>query len=212
MATATATRKRKATKRVDVKKTMTNINETLINTTEDIIENTVETGEKYQKLFAKTLKKSEPIIEKQVDIVFDTFESLKDQYEFGTVRFKKLIGWNDKKVAKFRKDANKRINIWRKKAEDVVESVQEDLSVVNKVIPAPSKTTKSSTTRASKLTVIDGIGPKLEKALKSGGINTVNALAKSNVTKLNKIIEKAGPRFRNVNPGKWIKEAKAITK
>ena len=212
MATATATRKKKAARRVDVKKTVNNINETLINTTEELIDNTVITGEKYQKLFSKSLKKSQPIIEKQVDMAFDTLESIKDQYEFGTVRFKKLIGWNDKKAVKFRKDATKRFNSWRKKAEDVVESVQEDLSVVNKIVPAPSKTSKATVVKMNDLKVIDGIGPKLEKVLKTGGITTINALSKTNVTKLNKLVEKAGPRFRNVNPTKWINEAKSIIK
>lgn len=162
MARATTAKKRRSTKKVSVKSTLTNLNNTLINNSEELIETSVATGEKYQKLFVKSLKKTQPLVDKQVDIVFDTLESIKDQYDFGTVRFKKLIGWNDKTLNNWKKNARKNLKELRKNAEETVtdirktaeetvENFQVELGVRAKAVPAPVAATKS--TKATKKVV-----------------------------------------------------------
>jgi len=237
---ATATKRRKTTKKVTVKNTLNDLNTALITGSEELIDTAVITGEKYQKLFAKSVKKSTPLVEKQVDIMFETMESLKDQFDFGTVRFKKLIGWNDKAVAKFRKNATKRVEKIRKNAEDRIDAVQSDLNELIPAIPAPSKAVKQVevtakkavtktrkvaarktkaiaktakvVTKANDLKVIDGIGPKMEKVLKSGGIKTINNLAKASVASVEKTIEKSGASLRGASVKSWISQAKKINR
>lgn len=218
---ATATKKRKTTRKVSIKKSLVDLNSRLVNTSEEVIDGTVLTGEKYQKLFAKTVKKSEPIIEKQVDIVFDTLEELKDQYQTGAQRFRKLIGWKD--IKKSTKNTLKSI---RKSAEDRVDAIQNEVQVRAKSVGIPTKV-KSVQTKAKKVTnkvapasknlqtdlkVIDGIGPKMEGILKAGGIKTVEGLAKSSVVQIEKAIAKSGSTFRAVNSESWLKQAKQLSK
>jgi len=221
MATATTTKKRKSTKRPTVKKTLNDLNLTLINTSEELIEGSITTGEKYQKLIAKSIKKSQPIIEKNVDIAFDTLESIKDQVDFGTVRFKKLIGWNDKTIKNFRKNATNRVKTFRKNAEDRIEDIQNDITArvtgetekAEKVVTSRAKSvTRKTATVANDLKAIDGIGPKMEKVLRAGGIKTIKGLAGSTVAKIEKAIEKSGSSFRAVNAGSWIAQAKKLAK
>lgn len=238
MATATATKRRKTAKKASVKNTLADLNNALINNSEELIDAAVITGEKYQKLFAKSVKKSTPLVEKQVDIVFDTIESLKDQFDFGTVRFKKLIGWNDKAVAKFRKNATKRVEAIKNNVEETIDAVQTELNERIPAIPAPTKAIKevevvakkavvktkkvaarktkavAKTTKvvANDLKVIDGIGPKMEKVLKAGGIKTINALAKASATTVENTIEKSGASLRGASVKSWISQAKKINK
>ena len=218
---ATATKRRKKTRKVSIKKSLVDFNSRLVNTSEEMIDETVLTGEKYQKLFAKTLKKSEPIIEKQVDIVFDTLEGIKDQYQFGAERFRKLIGWKD-----IKKSTEKTIKSIRKNAEERVDAIQDEIQVRAKSIGLPTtvKSVKTETRKAATkvaptakkvqtdLKVIDGIGPKMEGILKAGGIKSVEALAKSNVTQIEKAIAKSGSSFRAINPESWLKQAKKQSK
>ncbi len=220
MATATAAKKRKTTSKVNLKKSLTDLNVRLVNTSEDVIEGTVATGEKYQKLFAKTLKRTEPLIEKQVDIVFDTMESLKDQYDFGTVRFKKLIGWKNLK-----KSTTNTLKSIKKNAEEKVDAIQTEFNVRTKSVNAPSKVKKATpvkvaskkvttakTVKMTDLKVIDGIGPKMERILNTGGIKSIDALAKSTISKVEKAIEKSGSSFRGINAEAWLTQAKQIIK
>lgn len=153
MATTTATKRRNAVKKVNVKNTLNDLNSALINGSEELIDAAVVTGEKYQKLFAKSVKKTTPLVEKQVDIAFETIESLKDQFDFGTVRFKKLIGWNDKTIAKFRKNATKRVETIRKNAEETIDAVQTELNEFIPAIPAPTKAIKEVEVVAKKAAV-----------------------------------------------------------
>lgn len=236
---ATATKRRKTNKKVSVKNTLTELNCKLINGSEELIDSTVITGEKYQKLFAKTLKKSEPLVEKQVDIMFDTIESVRDQFEFGTVRFKKLIGWNGKTLKKFRKNATKNIDTLRKNAEETVETIQNELGFTVKAevkaspaAPTAKKTrTTKTVTRKTRVTpkraksaakatknvvaglqAIDGIGPKMEQVLQAGGIKTIKAISKASVARIEKAIAKSGSNFRAVNPESWIAQAIKLAK
>lgn len=220
MATATTTKRRKRARKATVKNTLTDLNLSMINSSEELIENTLLTGEKYQKLFAKTLKKSEPLVGKQVDIMFDTIESIKDQFDFGTVRFKKLIGWNDKTIKNFRKNATKSITSFRKNAEEKIEDIQEEITSrvtstpakVKKTVSPKAKSRKVTSTKVKDLKVIDGIGPKMEKILHAGGIKTVDALAKASISKIERVIEKSGSNFRAINPESWLAQAKKIAK
>jgi len=217
MATTATKTRRKTAKRNSVKTRIQDLNSTLIETSEDIIDGAVVTGEKYQKLLAKSIKKSEPIIEKQVDLVFDTVETLKGQFDHGTGRFKKLIGWNDKTLKNWRKNAEKRVKNLRKSAEETIDNVQDEVAAIvkdapKKVTPKAKKVTRKVNKTATSLTDINGVGPKMAKIFNTQGINTIEELASSTTTRIIKIIEVSGISLPSANPEAWIMEAKKLAK
>ena len=240
MATATAKKtkaKKQTANKTNLKNTLAELNCVLIDTSEDLIDNAVKTGEKYQKLFAKSIKKSEPLMEKNVDIFFDTVEGIIGQTEAGTVRFKKLIGWNDKTVNRWRKRAEKNFNDIKKNAEETIEAVQSEIidfipgmeqpvkkvatstktaakKVAKKATATTKATAKKSTTRVrvkKGLQVINGIGPKAEKILVAAGFTGVEKIAKASAEKIEKVIESTGAPIR-IDAKAWIAQAKKIAK
>jgi predicted flap endonuclease-1-like 5' DNA nuclease len=72
------------------------INSDLIDASFTAIETTVKTGEKWQKLTAKLVKKTEPLTKQQIKMVVDTAESIKGQLENSTERLKTLVGYDPK--------------------------------------------------------------------------------------------------------------------
>ena len=57
------------------------------------------------------------------------------------------------------------------------------------------------------LKAIEGIGPKIAELLHAGGINSWKQLAQTQVTALQKILDKAGKRYQLADPGTWPKQA-----
>ncbi len=81
-----------------------------------------------------------------------------------------------------------------------------------------STTKKATTTRAKstvkrtqvvndKLTMIYGIGPKMESMLKARGIKTFRMLAGMTLKELGAIIQEGGPRYKSYRPADWRKQA-----
>ena len=75
-----------------IKKVSAKVHEELLNTSHLFIDETVATLTRMQKITGKVIKKSEPIVEKQIEITFDAVEALKEQAEKGGKRALKLLG------------------------------------------------------------------------------------------------------------------------
>ena len=58
------------------------------------------------------------------------------------------------------------------------------------------------------LKIVEGIGPKIEELFKTSGILTWKRLSETSVDRCNKILDKAGDRYRIHNPSTWPKQAK----
>lgn len=58
------------------------------------------------------------------------------------------------------------------------------------------------------LTRIEGIGPKISALLQAAGIRTFAQLAHTDVSRLQEILDAAGPRFRLADPGTWPEQAR----
>ena len=84
----------------DIQKNVKQINATLLDYSEDIIKETVKTGEAWQKLMTKAVKNSEPLMKKQSDIIFDAVKGMKSEAEYGVKRFEKLTGFDFSDVRK----------------------------------------------------------------------------------------------------------------
>jgi len=57
------------------------------------------------------------------------------------------------------------------------------------------------------LKAVEGIGPKIEELLHNGGIKTWRALADTEVSKIQGILDAAGSRYKLADPGTWPKQA-----
>ncbi|MDX1666738.1 MAG: helix-hairpin-helix domain-containing protein [Saprospiraceae bacterium] len=57
------------------------------------------------------------------------------------------------------------------------------------------------------LTIIEGIGPKIEKLLKEAGVQNWKSLADASEEKLRSVLEQAGSRYKSVNPATWPPQA-----
>jgi len=75
-----------------IKKVSSKVHEELLNTSHLFIDETVATLSRMQRITGKMIKKSEPILEKQIDITFDAVEAIKNQAEKGGKRALKLFG------------------------------------------------------------------------------------------------------------------------
>jgi predicted flap endonuclease-1-like 5' DNA nuclease len=74
------------------------VNNDFIDASFKAIETTVKTGEKWQKLTAELIKKTEPLTKQQINMVVETAESIKGQLENSTIRLKTLVGYDPKMV------------------------------------------------------------------------------------------------------------------
>lgn len=265
MATTTVKRKKEKAK---------SLNSALINATVATINTTLENGEKWQKLTKKLVKKSEPVRRKQMDMFFDTANTVKKQVKSGKDRTLDLVGYDEgtaerayeyvsktpvgKTVLKVTENIKEKVteNPTIKKVEKTAKDiktkgtakfndVKEDvLGQVKKVIhkgeefvdealkPSKGKATKAKKTVKAKaqtetvkkkeavakievevsgkddLKLIKGIGPKLERIFNENGIETFMELAEASDEKIQGILDKAGPIFKNLNFSDWKKEAK----
>jgi predicted flap endonuclease-1-like 5' DNA nuclease len=57
------------------------------------------------------------------------------------------------------------------------------------------------------LTVIEGIGPKINTLFLDAGIQTFAQLASTTVPEMRRILDNAGPRYRIANPSTWAEQA-----
>ena len=59
---------------------------------------------------------------------------------------------------------------------------------------------------ANDLTIVEGIGPKINELFHNAGIKTFAQLAAATVPQMRKILDDGGSRFRIANPGTWAQQ------
>ncbi len=57
------------------------------------------------------------------------------------------------------------------------------------------------------LKIIEGVGPKIEELLNSGGVENYHELANTSVEKLSEILKEGGERFKLHDPSTWPAQA-----
>ena len=60
---------------------------------------------------------------------------------------------------------------------------------------------------ANDLTVIEGIGPKINELFNNAGVKTFAQLAKQTLPQMRKVLDDGGSRFRIANPSTWGQQA-----
>ncbi|MFW5431707.1 MAG: hypothetical protein ACKE5M_00495 [Methylophilaceae bacterium] len=61
---------------------------------------------------------------------------------------------------------------------------------------------------ADDLTVIEGIGPKINELFKNNSLKTFTQVSTAPVSRMRAILDKGGSRYRMANPSTWAKQAK----
>ena len=76
---------------VTVKNSATKANEFALNTTEEIVLETISIASEWQKVTDKALKGGVKLMENQHNIVFDTLEAFKSQFLYGKKKISKVF-------------------------------------------------------------------------------------------------------------------------
>lgn len=107
-------------------------------------------------------------------------------------------------------------------AEPVKPAAKPPTKPAAKAAPAKAKVTAPATTaidlaaakkagftikNANDLTVVEGIGPKINALFHDNGIKTFAQLAAATVPQMRAILDKGGARFRIANPSTWAQQA-----
>lgn len=93
-----------------------------IDTTSELVDNSIKTGTKFQKLASTMVKESAPLREKQIDLALSTAEGIKDQVQYGVKRFNKLAGFGNAGLVGTLKDTITKNSIVTKVTEVVNET------------------------------------------------------------------------------------------
>ena len=133
------------------------INNDLIDASFNAIETTVKTGEKWQKLTAKLIKKAEPLTKKQINLVVETAESIKGQLENSTGRLKTLVGYDPKMVKNAKKMVTEHPLV--EKAELMKDKIEKEVSN-NKLVQKAEK--MSSKLKKNISETIESVKGKIE--------------------------------------------------
>ncbi len=88
--------------------------------------------------------------------------------------------------------------------ETAVEATTEEVAEVRHATPDASV----KAPKQDDLKIIEGIGPKIEQLLHDGGITTWLELSLTPVSRLQEILDAAGPRYQVHNPSTWPAQAK----
>ncbi len=218
MATKTAKKNSKQST-VDLLKTKAaNFNEIALKTSNEIVEETIAAGEQWQNLLAKTVKKGTVLFGKQQDLMLDHLELLKDQYGYGAKRLRKLFTFKplDESTPKAGSKPSAKTAKTDQNIDEVMDAVTKSEkapkpAAAKKASPAKAATAKklpSTTANSNNLTLIEGIGPKIQELLNKAGIATFEQLAITSPDTLKKILDDAGSRFQMHDPSTWAAQAK----
>ncbi len=81
-----------------LKKQATLLNKEMLQASNELVDGSVATAEKWQNLTEKMLKTGLKMLAKQQDLLLTTIETAKGQFDVSTKRFNKLVGVQPKKV------------------------------------------------------------------------------------------------------------------
>jgi len=174
------------------------LNNDLIDASFSAIETTVRTGEKWQKLTTKLVKKTEPLTKKQISMVVETAESIKGQLEQSTARLKTLVGYDPKMM----KNAKKMVitNPLMEKAEELKEKFEKEVSK-NKLVKKAEK--MSAKLKKNISSTIDEAKEKIEDYTESA-MDSISEKMESKIPKKKK-------KNKAVKEEEVVKEEKVLT-
>ncbi|MEM9933304.1 MAG: DUF4332 domain-containing protein [Bacteroidota bacterium] len=162
-----------------VKSSVGEFHDGALQNTEKLVDFSLETTAKWQKLMGKVLHAGTDMLEMQQDLTLQVLEGVKEQYQSGSNQLKELIGWDLTKA--------------RKAAKLKMESLSDTLTETIKGVQV-----------SDDLKEIQGIGPKVEELLNAAGINSLDELANSSAEDIRGILQNASKRYKAMDPSSWI--------
>ena len=115
-----------------LKKQATLLNKEMLQASNELVDGSVATAEKWQNLTEKMLKTGLKMLAKQQDLLLTTIEATKGQFDASTKRFNKLVGVQPKKVkAKVKEVLDTDVTI-----DSIMEAA---IAPVKKIVAAPIK-------------------------------------------------------------------------
>jgi predicted flap endonuclease-1-like 5' DNA nuclease len=92
------------------------------------------------------------------------------------------------------------------KAEPVAAAPKAAAPVATVIDIAAAKKAGFALKNANDLTIVEGIGPKINELFNNAGIKTFAQLAAATVPQMRKILDDGGSRFRIANPSTWAQQ------
>ena len=173
---------------------------------DELVEETIATGERWQNLMRKALKNGVKVYGKQQDLAFDTLESLKDQYNTGTKRLKKLVGFDTEEAKKAFEET---IKTTTAKAKNTIQNIIEsdELEAIEKTakkairkttgrVKTAAKRATKSATKASASVAKSATTAKeaVKKAVENTDLENIETTAKKAVRKTTGRVKTAAKR------------------
>lgn len=93
------------------------------------------------------------------------------------------------------------------RAETPIPAPLEAVTAVRMETPVPAPVEAAAPATPDDLEKIEGIGPRISALLQEAGITTFAQLAKTEVSQLQQILQKAGSRFKMADPSSWPEQA-----
>ena len=125
-----------------VKETTKNVNNFALEAADSIVDETLATGAKWQKLLAKAVKSGVELFGKQQELVFDTLDNLKGQYKDGAKKVAKLTSTETETVKKAAAKVSK-----TKTTRAATRKTRKATATAKKAVSATRKTTKRRTVK-----------------------------------------------------------------
>ena len=135
-----------------LKKQATLLNKEMLQASNELVDGSVATAEKWQNLTEKMLKTGLKMLAKQQDLLLMTIEATKSQFDVSTKRFNKLVGVQPKKVkAKVKEVLDTDVTI-DSIMEAAVAPVKKAIAPIKKTVAAPVK--KATTPPVKKIIAV----------------------------------------------------------
>ena len=179
------------------KQEIKSLNSALVNATKATINTTIENGEKWQDLTKKLIKKSQPVRRKQMNMVFDTAEAVKTQFNSGKERVMDLVEFEQAvEYAKNNPVSQKVMGV----ADDLKEAAGNVLEVADSI-----------KTKVSENPVVQQIG-KTSENLKNKGTAKFNDIKEDVLEQAQTILDKGEKMVEGALSPKKAEKAPAATK
>lgn len=175
---------------------------------------------KYNDVKEDVLEKATKILKKGEEFVEDAKEPKKTTKQVkakGVAKVKATKKTTTKKATVAKKTTAKKVAAVKNVAKTVVKEIKNEgtdkvadiREEGKKMVAEVKKETVKAVKNDAKddLKLIHGIGPKLESVFNTNGISTFVALSKAEKTQIEKILDEAGPIFKNTDTADWKKQA-----
>ena len=96
----------------------------------------------------------------------------------------------------------------KQKSETQKKSIASSTASTHAFNSALAKTVFGKSVKENDLTIVEGIGPKIQQLFHKNNIKTWKSLSNCSVAKCQKILDDAGEAYRIHNPGTWPKQAR----